>query len=184
MKIFEPRVCTACGAPYVPTSGSAVRCVPCRKSRKRETNRKHEEKRVRDREADNAKRRASNARNRVRRSAMRRARYAKDPIGTLIQGAKDRAKELSVPFDLDQHVEHYRNAVKAGTCELTGLPFVAGTGRRSPFSPSLDRVRPELGYVHGNVRAVVWALNAGMGNWGLSDFAEVAKALLRKNPWL
>lgn len=183
-KKYAPRNCASCDTVFTAPYGNVHCCVPCREARRKQQNKENEQKRIRNWTADGIRRRASHSFNKEERNSKRRLRYASDPIGNLIQGAKDRAKELDVAFDLDQHVEHYRKLIKAGVCELTGLPFVAGAGRRSPFSPSLDRIRPEGGYVRGNVRVIVWALNAGIGNWGLSDFATVAKALLRKNPWL
>lgn len=181
---YAPRSCASCHAVFTAPYGNVHRCVPCREARRKQQNKENEQKRVRNWTADGVRRRASHAHNREERNLKRRTRYAADPTGILVQGAKDRAAKLGVPFDLDKHVEHYRKAVTEGACALTGLPFATGVGGRSPFSPSLDRVRPELGYMHGNVRVIVWCLNAGMGNWGLTDFALVAKSLLRKNPWL
>lgn len=39
-------------------------------------------------------------------------------------------------------------------CPVLGIPLVPTRGRPGPGSPSLDRIRPEAGYVPGNVVVV------------------------------
>lgn len=107
----------------------------------------------------------------IRQYGIRRA-YA------LIQAAKSRAKKKSIPFDLLDHVDHYHQIINAGLCELTELPFSKEHG--SPFAPSLDRIEPKLGYVHGNVRVILFALNMGLGKWGEAPYAQIAGAYTRK----
>lgn len=36
-------------------------------------------------------------------------------------------------------------------CPIMGVPFVFGLGPNHPLGPSVDRIKPELGYVKGNV---------------------------------
>lgn len=38
-------------------------------------------------------------------------------------------------------------------CPVLGIPLIVG-GKRSPNSPSLDRIEPSRGYVPGNVRII------------------------------
>lgn len=84
--------------------------------------------------------------------------------GELYRQAKRRANKQEVPIDITKEdiVEH----LERNTCEVTGIPFQSYPGPQGPFSPSLDRIVPELGYVKGNVQVVVWALNAARGDWG------------------
>lgn len=107
----------------------------------------------------------------IRQYGIRRA-YA------LIQAAKSRAKKKSIPFDLLDHVDYYHQIINVGLCELTGLLFSKEHG--SPFAPSLDRIEPKLGYVHGNVRVILFALNMGLGKWGEAPYAQIAGAYTRK----
>lgn len=44
-------------------------------------------------------------------------------------------------------------------CPALGVPFVFGV-KHHPRSPSVDRIRPHLGYVTGNVRIVTRRANA------------------------
>lgn len=83
----------------------------------------------------------------------------------MITGAKRRAKAKGLPFDLDGHVEDIRRRLAVGLCEMTGLPFRFG-GRRNWATPSLDRIDPARGYVHGNVRIILHGMNTALANWG------------------
>ncbi len=62
---------------------------------------------------------------------------------------------------------------------MTGLTFFSehdADSYRDPFAPSLDRIEPKKGYVDGNVRIVVWAINAMLCDWGEDVFYCVANA--------
>lgn len=98
-----------------------------------------------------------------------------------IRQAACRAKSKGLDFDLYDHKELLLDRFKNG-CELTGLPFdfsVEGKGG-AWNSPSIDRVRPELGYTYNNVRLVLWSLNMALANWGEDTFEIVARAWLEK----
>lgn len=109
--------------------------------------------------------------------------YASRRAAALIGAAKSRARKKGLPFNLSEHVAFYHALVEAGVCQLTGLPLSKQHG--SPFAPSLDRIKPELGYVHGNVRVVLFAINMALGEWGETAYAKIAKAYVEKTrlPW-
>lgn len=70
-----------------------------------------------------------------------------------LQQAKKRAKMYGVPFALD---EEYLEAIWTGTCPVFHTRLrLPGVGTKAQINqmdtPSLDRIRPELGYVPGNV---------------------------------
>ena len=55
------------------------------------------------------------------------------------------------------------------TCAVTGIQLhneKPEGSRRSPFTPSIDRIIPSGGYVPGNVRVVCLAANFAMNEWG------------------
>lgn len=113
--------------------------------------------------------------------AMLRAgkKYLASPHGKaarLLIGAKRRSKKLRVPFDLKE--SDILLPLELGVCEATGIAFCmpGAPGERSPFAPSLDRIKPAHGYVSGNVRVVVWALNAACGEWGEEILWQIVKA--------
>lgn len=98
-----------------------------------------------------------------------------------LQMAARHASEKKVPFDLAGCKHVLQEGLDAGHCELSGLPFsTIKIGSRRPFLPSLDRIKPELGYVPGNVRIVLWALNCAMSTWGLDVLLDIVDAVRAK----
>lgn len=70
-----------------------------------------------------------------------------------------------------------------GKCEVTSLEFKyeARTGEESttrPWSPSIDRINPNLGYTKSNCQMVVWIYNAAKNIFNHSDVVTLAEAVL------
>jgi hypothetical protein len=102
-------------------------------------------------------------------------------VRILIQSARERAYAKRLPFDLDQHESELDARLRAGQCELTGLPLdFHANGSHAWNSPSADRIDPTKGYVLSNVRIICWALNAALSNWGEAIFRQVAEAYLAR----
>lgn len=100
----------------------------------------------------------------------------------MLSNAKYSANKKNVPFDLD--IEFIRNKLDAGICELTGLTFnlePLDGGRQNPYTASMDRISPELGYVKDNVRMILWALNAAFNSYGEEIYASIARVYLAKH---
>lgn len=114
---------------------------------------------------------ASMAREREYQRRTRRLHPAKN----LIRHAKVRAIKKMVPFDLDRHIDELERRIKCGRCEITGIPFVFET--RHWASPSIDRIIPGHGYVIGNVRIILHALNCALGTWGDSVLKQIVRRL-------
>ncbi|NWE51583.1 hypothetical protein [Brevundimonas sp. P7753] len=70
------------------------------------------------------------------------------PAVALHSRARQRAARRSLPFDL-----RVSDVIVPSVCPALGVPIVIGKAR-SLFSPSLDRIRPGLGYVRGNTRVI------------------------------
>lgn len=98
----------------------------------------------------------------------------------LIRGAKRRADAKGLPFDLDAHVDELQRRIDGGMCELSGFPLDL-TMKRGFASPSLDRIRPELGYVYANVRVVCHLINCALGSWGEDALLSVMRSWERKS---
>lgn len=77
-----------------------------------------------------------------------RRRRSEQPEKALLERARRRAEQKSVPFDLDASL-----VIIPEFCPALGIPLVVGD-RRSLNSPSLDRIVPQFGYVRGNVRVI------------------------------
>lgn len=81
------------------------------------------------------------------RDYLRRQRL-RDPAVGLIDRARDRARQQGLRFSLRRV-----DIAIPKVCPVLGTAIVAGPSRASG-SPSLDRVRPDLGYVPENVRVI------------------------------
>jgi len=94
--------------------------------------------------------------------------------------AKNRAKAKRLPFDLTP--EWVEERLSRGVCEVSGLPFELGSfGRKHPYAPSLDRIDSTKGYTPDNCRVVLWAVNAGLMEWGLGAALPIWEAVIRKS---
>lgn len=80
-------------------------------------------------------------------------RRLNDPAAILLKGARERAKKQGVPCTIQK--EHI---IIPEVCPILGLPITINVkgndGGNRDLSPSLDKVKPELGYVPGNVRVI------------------------------
>jgi hypothetical protein len=96
----------------------------------------------------------------------------------LISGARARAKERGLPFEITFHEIQAR--VAAGRCEATGIPFGLAAPARAWNAPSLDQIKPGAGYTRENTRVVLYAFNVMANVWGERRIMEVARALGEK----
>ena len=67
------------------------------------------------------------------------------PRERMLNAAKNRAKKSETPFDLT-----LEDIIIPNVCPILGTKFKHGTR----YAASLDKIRPELGYVKGNVQVV------------------------------
>lgn len=101
-------------------------------------------------------------------------RHAADPLSKMLQAAKHRARKFGVPFDLA------REDVSIPThCPALGIPLQVGKGKITDGSPSLERIRPALGYVRGNVVVVSHLANRIKNSATLEQMISVAGWALR-----
>lgn len=67
----------------------------------------------------------------------------------MLTKARTRAKKLGVPFSLTLD-----DIIIPEVCPILGMPLVLSDRRATPCSPSLDKIKPELGYVPGNIQVI------------------------------
>jgi len=92
--------------------------------------------------------------------------------------ARVRAREYKLPFNITS--KHVYEKLSLGVCELTKLHFqYHRDGKTNPCSPSIDRIVPKKGYVKGNIRLIVWALNAFKNRFSDEEIYPVAKAFIK-----
>lgn len=77
-----------------------------------------------------------------------------NPVAYLVNPARCRAKQKQIPFDINND-----DVVIPAICPVLGIPLIASKHKYSPNSPSLDRIKPALGYVKGNVRVISYRAN-------------------------
>ena len=85
--------------------------------------------------------------------------------------AKKRAEAAGLPFSLSVN-----DIVIPEVCPVFGIPLAAPTGEKSgpqDNSPSLDRIRPALGYVPGNVRVISYKANRLRNNGTFVELMQV-----------
>ena len=99
----------------------------------------------------------------------------------LFHSARNRAKAKGLPFTLTKGWVAER--VECGKCELSGISFnlEAKRGMQGPYSPSIDKIVPELGYIPENCRMILYGLNALKSTGTDEDIMNIAKALIEYN---
>jgi hypothetical protein len=73
---------------------------------------------------------------------------SKTPAHERLEGAKARAKEDNLPFNID-----IDDCMAPTNCPVLGVPMKVNKGKKGPgkYSPTIDKIIPEKGYVKGNV---------------------------------
>lgn len=96
----------------------------------------------------------------------------------LFYGCKSNAQNRNIEFSLTRDEVPLMLDRSKFRCEISGIPFSlethAESGKR-PYAPSIDRIDSSGPYRFSNVRLVLWAVNAGMQDWGLEVYLHVAK---------
>lgn len=103
----------------------------------------------------------------------------KKRLNKLCAMAKNRAKAKDLPFDLTKEYLISLWEETEGCCCLTGQPFdLAAWGQKgqvSPQAPSIDRIKPKLGYVKNNVRLITYHLNISLSDFGIEEFENLIR---------
>jgi len=102
------------------------------------------------------------------------------PWRELLHAAKSRARIKNVPFAL---TKEWAEARWTGRCELTGLEFKLGLTGSGPqvWSPSIDRIKPALGYTPDNCRFILLGINIFKQSGTDADMIVMAKALVKSS---
>jgi hypothetical protein len=101
------------------------------------------------------------------------------PWHSLIRSSRKRAAANGILHNLDFAWGKER---WTGFCEITGIEFDLPDKRfghkNRNFFPSIDRIKPELGYTKDNCRFVLWAVNVFKGDGTDADMYEIAEAIV------
>jgi hypothetical protein len=80
--------------------------------------------------------------------------FKNNPIKVMLQSAKHRAKRDGLPFSLIES-----DITIPEICPVLGYKLQPGNRKSHEFAPTIDRIRPELGYVPGNIIIVSYRAN-------------------------
>lgn len=83
---------------------------------------------------------------------------------------KSRASSLKVPYDLDKD---YLEGIWTDSCPVFGESISITEERGNPWCAELDRLRPDLGYVKGNVRFLSRKANSYKSNMTLEEAKKI-----------
>ena len=95
--------------------------------------------------------------------------YARSGEKGLIRRARERAKRKGIAFNITE-----KDIMIPDKCPVLGLRLEIGTGRAHDASPSLDRIRPNEGYVPGNIIVVSHRANTIKSNATVEELRIVA----------
>ena len=97
----------------------------------------------------------------------------------MLARSRNRAKKSSIAHSIV--LEDILPGIEAGFCQLTKLPFdlkpVTKTSQ-NPYSPSIDRIDSLKGYTKDNIRIVLYAVNAALGQYGTETMLPILKAMI------
>lgn len=85
------------------------------------------------------------------------------------------ALKRGIPFEL---TPEWAAARWTGRCELSGIPFDLKRNVSGFYSPSIDKIKPELGYLPDNSRFVLFAINAFKNNGTDEDVFTACRLIL------
>ena len=95
-----------------------------------------------------------------------------NPEVHLLKSARERAKEKNIPFDITAD-----DVIIPETCPVLGIPLKAGEKIVCHNSPTIDRIKPELGYVKGNIQVISYRANTLKNNATIEELEKVLEHL-------
>jgi hypothetical protein len=108
--------------------------------------------------------------------------FADNPERRFLASTKISAKKRGLAFDLS--IDWFKERLDRGVCEVTGLPIKikqykeGDTGQRGFYSPSIDRIDNNVGYLASNCRMVCWGYNLGKHQFTDRDLNALSISLL------
>lgn len=72
----------------------------------------------------------------------------------MVRNAKWESKKKNIPFDITP-----KDLEVPLICPVLGIPIKVSEGLYNDNSPSLDKIKPSLGYVKNNVRVISFRAN-------------------------
>jgi hypothetical protein len=114
-----------------------------------------------------------------------RKKLKKDPkariLHNMMKNSRSRAKKLNLPFDLSKK---FLNSIFQTYCPVFGIPFYMEPQEQgdpaNPFTPSIDRVDNNKGYIRTNVRIICFRANRLKSNATVEELENVIAYIKRE----
>lgn len=87
--------------------------------------------------------------------------------------AKDRSEKKNIPFTIQ-----IEDVIIPNVCPILGIKLEFGKNIPTGSSPSLDRVKPELGYTPDNIVVISHRANMLKSNGNAQEHLKIAKFLI------
>ena len=130
-------ICKKCKCLNATFRKNRLICINCERANNRENYYKH-----------------SSLEEKKERSLKQIERRAKNIIPWMLAACKSRAKKQNLEFNLDEE-----DIIIPEFCPVLGVKLVNSQGKKSHFSPSVDRINNNLGYIKGNIKVISWRAN-------------------------
>lgn len=113
----------------------------------------------------------------------RRGEYLKYQITYSFNNARNRARRKKLEFNIDLEDLFI---LYDGKCSITGIKFQLYNKKLSTYSPSLDRIDNTKGYVKGNLRYILYGINAMKSDMSDKDLYKICLMVTanKKKLWL
>jgi hypothetical protein len=104
---------------------------------------------------------------------MKETDKAQHSRSLLTDSARKRAKEYNIPFNLTSE-----DIILPKICPILKNPIEYENRQATKYSPSLDRIIPELGYVKGNIQVISQLANSMKSNATKEELITFSKNIL------
>jgi hypothetical protein len=88
----------------------------------------------------------------------------------MLTALKWRARKEGIPFALTES-----DIIVPLVCPVLGIPIIAHDISRRDHAPSVDKIKPELGYISGNVKVISFKANRLRSNASAEELRKVAE---------
>lgn len=98
-----------------------------------------------------------------------------NPERSMYVTARARARSQGVPFEIETE-----DIIIPEVCPVLGIPIFVSEGKRTDNTPSLDKIKRELGYVKGNIAVISWRANRLKCDATLEEMRQILAYMDRK----